>query len=143
MSKFYHSGQEIAFSQPQIRQVHFLGTRGTSRLSTDLKIRGLATSSHGRVGDSTFVQYKLLLCEILANEKDQMHATTFRGLCNLPRQSPMVSGEILLTGTAQGSNKSAAPTIASFVLKLIQDPFQHKKSSQSNVVFTCRSRLFA
>ena len=44
MSKFYHSGQRIAFSQPQIRQVRFLGTQGTSRSSTDLKIRRLATA---------------------------------------------------------------------------------------------------
>ena len=38
MSKFYHSGQRIAFSQPQIGQVRFLGAQGTSRPSTDLKI---------------------------------------------------------------------------------------------------------
>ena len=45
MSKFYHSGQRIAFFQPTIRQVRFLGTQGTRRSSTDLKIRPLATAT--------------------------------------------------------------------------------------------------
>ena len=39
MSKFCHSGQRITFLQPQIRQVRFLGNRGTLHSSTDLKIR--------------------------------------------------------------------------------------------------------
>ena len=45
MSKFYHSGQRIAFFQPQIRQIRFLGTRGTGRSAIDLKIRCLAPAT--------------------------------------------------------------------------------------------------
>ena len=35
----------IAFFQPQIRQIRFLGTRGTRRSAIDLKIRQLATAT--------------------------------------------------------------------------------------------------
>ena len=53
MSKFYHSGQRIAFFQPQINQVAFLEPE--VRSSTDLKIRRLATATaRARIGAALF-----------------------------------------------------------------------------------------
>ena len=79
--------------------LHYKTVTGTKIINnfisvlTELKFQG-----------RSFKLAKQRFIEFPRNPKDQTHATTFRGLRKLPRHAPVVSGEILRTGPAQGGN---------------------------------------